>query len=304
MEVARSGSINATAQQLFISQQGVSDALKRMEQELGVKLLNRSKTGISLTFDGEQIYRYAQEVVEAYDKIEAYILGHQAGREEDSVLSILTNPMSMSAFMPEFLERLESVFSFSDLHCSDIASLEKMKQQVEGEDVDFGIFMLLQNDEKKILTRVSEKIKVYRLFVDELVACVSKNHPLAKHKSISATAFNQAKKVICDGAYSSELYTDSEAEYVTNNMDFQLNLLLKKNVVAVSTRYFFSKTFPEDAIAALPIKPAYKVCYYVMLPVREQYNEKTFKVLQILDHYVEEITGQKAEYNLNEWSIS
>ena len=33
LEVAHSGSINATAQHLFISQQGISEALKRMEQE-------------------------------------------------------------------------------------------------------------------------------------------------------------------------------------------------------------------------------------------------------------------------------
>ena len=42
LEVAQSGSINAVAQHLFISQQGISDALKRMENELGVVLFKRT----------------------------------------------------------------------------------------------------------------------------------------------------------------------------------------------------------------------------------------------------------------------
>lgn len=41
IEVAASESINATAQQRYISQQGLSDSLKRMEQELGIALLKK-----------------------------------------------------------------------------------------------------------------------------------------------------------------------------------------------------------------------------------------------------------------------
>lgn len=55
LEVAQSGSINAVAQHLFISQQGISDALKRMENELGVVLFKRSKMGITLTAGGGRI---------------------------------------------------------------------------------------------------------------------------------------------------------------------------------------------------------------------------------------------------------
>ena len=74
LEAAQSGSINAVAQHLFISQQGISDALKRMEKELGVVLFNRSKVGITLTPAGEGLYEYAHQVVQAYGQLENYVL--------------------------------------------------------------------------------------------------------------------------------------------------------------------------------------------------------------------------------------
>lgn len=54
IEVAASESINATAQQRYISQQGLSDSLKRMEQELGIALLKKDKTGAFIFNTGRQ----------------------------------------------------------------------------------------------------------------------------------------------------------------------------------------------------------------------------------------------------------
>lgn len=61
LEIADSGSIRMTAQNHFISQQGLSDAIKKMEEELGTQLLIRSKRGVTLSSEGTEVYKYLKK---------------------------------------------------------------------------------------------------------------------------------------------------------------------------------------------------------------------------------------------------
>lgn len=298
LEVARSGSINATAQHLFISQQGISDALKRMEQELGVTLLNRSKTGITLTPEGEKIYPYIIPVVKEYEKMEDYIFSLKVTPKpkNEQAIRILTNPLSMTVMIPDLLELLERKYPTSNFYCSDTVSLDKMVQQIQDANADLCIFMLMHLDAETMLQVFPDDVQVYALFEDELVACVSSDSETAQHKSISAAEFDQLEKVLCDGAYTSPRYSDTE--FVSNNIDFQLKLILKRKIAAVTIRYFFPRTFPNDAVTAVPIKPALKVRYYVMVP-KVKLNEEIINVLNVLAEYILDLTGQTVAYSTN-----
>ena len=53
IDISKTGSIRMTAKRLYISQQAVSESMKRLEKELNCILLNRSKNGVTLTDDGK-----------------------------------------------------------------------------------------------------------------------------------------------------------------------------------------------------------------------------------------------------------
>ncbi len=55
--VARCGNISAAASQLFISQPAISKSISRLEQNLGTVLFIRSSRGVSLTPEGELLFR-------------------------------------------------------------------------------------------------------------------------------------------------------------------------------------------------------------------------------------------------------
>lgn len=57
-KVADAGSISEAAKEMYVSQSAVSQSIKALEDSLGVKLLSRSKKGISLTKDGTTMYEY------------------------------------------------------------------------------------------------------------------------------------------------------------------------------------------------------------------------------------------------------
>ena len=65
--IAESGSINAVAHSMFVSQSSISVSVKELEQEMGITIFNRSSRGISLTSDGVEFLSYARQVVEQAD---------------------------------------------------------------------------------------------------------------------------------------------------------------------------------------------------------------------------------------------
>ncbi len=68
--VADSGGVTRAAGALHLTQSAVSMQLKRLEESLDVRLLDRSNRTISLTAEGAQLLRYAREMLSLND--EAY----------------------------------------------------------------------------------------------------------------------------------------------------------------------------------------------------------------------------------------
>lgn len=65
IETVESGSISEASKNLYISQQGLSDSLRRLESEIGIPILNRNKKGCSLTKQGENFYRMPKKRLKA-----------------------------------------------------------------------------------------------------------------------------------------------------------------------------------------------------------------------------------------------
>lgn len=69
IELERYGSITNAAKHLFISPQGLNKAIGVMESKAGVRLVERTKHGTSLTDDGRQFLSFAQATVQSYDEL-------------------------------------------------------------------------------------------------------------------------------------------------------------------------------------------------------------------------------------------
>ena len=70
VEVARIGSINKAAEQLYIAQPNLSRCIKELEAYLGIVIFDRTFKGMKLTPDGEEFIHYAQKVLSQIDDIE------------------------------------------------------------------------------------------------------------------------------------------------------------------------------------------------------------------------------------------
>ncbi|WP_165048850.1 MULTISPECIES: LysR family transcriptional regulator [unclassified Adlercreutzia] len=71
--LSQAGSFNRAAEELFISQQGLNRAITSLENELGAKLVTRSRKGARLTPQGEAFLAHARVIVSEYDALTAEI---------------------------------------------------------------------------------------------------------------------------------------------------------------------------------------------------------------------------------------
>lgn len=82
-DIYRAGSITAAAQQLFISQPALSADLKRLENELGVTLFDRTTSPISLTDAGRVYVQALEDIGKISDDLQTQLdelKGLRAGR--------------------------------------------------------------------------------------------------------------------------------------------------------------------------------------------------------------------------------
>lgn len=82
--IVRAGSFKSASKSVYISQQALSAAIKKMETEIGVDLFLRLNNGIVLTEAGKELHTVAQLVIQCLDQIAE--VGVQQGKYPINIL--------------------------------------------------------------------------------------------------------------------------------------------------------------------------------------------------------------------------
>jgi DNA-binding transcriptional LysR family regulator len=79
IEVAAVESLSRAAERLGISQPALSISMKRFEQEAGVTLFHRHKTGVKLTVGGQRLLIHAKKLIQLWEEVKysAYQAEHE-----------------------------------------------------------------------------------------------------------------------------------------------------------------------------------------------------------------------------------
>ncbi|NLS05366.1 LysR family transcriptional regulator [Rhizobium sp. P32RR-XVIII] len=76
--VAEQGSVTRAAQNLSISQSSVTEALKELENDLGVELFERHPRGLTITHNGHQFLRHATKILATVSDARTSFSGQQS----------------------------------------------------------------------------------------------------------------------------------------------------------------------------------------------------------------------------------
>jgi DNA-binding transcriptional LysR family regulator len=166
VRTVQEGSFSAAARTLDLSPSAVSKQISRLEDRLGVRLLNRTTRHISLTDEGRAFYERALRVVAEIGETEEWIAAHQ-GTVRGVLRVAATVPFAkyhVLPLLPEFLER------YPELEVS--AELSDRHVDLVEEGVDVGIRFTEQLSDPSLVAR--------KLAVNRRVICAAPSY-LERH---------------------------------------------------------------------------------------------------------------------------
>ncbi|MBK8187937.1 MAG: hydrogen peroxide-inducible genes activator [Cellvibrio sp.] len=172
------------ADRCYVSQPTLSIAVKKLEDELGVALFERTKSRVQPTPLGEQIIAQANLVLEQTAAIKDLA---DAGKDQ------LSSPLSVGAIftigpylLPKFIPHLQQIAQRMPLYVEE-GYTHNLRKKLRNGELDV-IIIALPFSEPDVVTQA--------LFEEPFVVLMPKNHPLAMQKKVLASELSDQKMLL------------------------------------------------------------------------------------------------------------
>ncbi len=257
IEVARSRSISHAAQNLFISQPSLSNAIKELEKEMGITIFSRTNKGISITQDGSEFLSYARQVVEQADLLENRYADTQPKQQHFSV-SAQHYAFAVSAFVRllKDYDREEYEFTLRETRTYEIiADVKNLRSEI-------GVLYLNAFNKKVISKFLREGDLVFHeLFVAKPHVFISSSNPLATRDYVTLADLDPYPYLSYEqGDYNSFYFSEEILSTLSRPKNIKVsdratlfNLLIGLNGYTISTGVISHKLNSKDIIA-VPLK--------------------------------------------------
>jgi DNA-binding transcriptional LysR family regulator len=189
VEVVRRGGFSQAAKVVFTTQSTVSKAVKQLETELGVALLDRRGHRSMLTPEGDVVYRRALKILAERDDLAAE-LDELRGLKKGTLRLGLPGGGSSDLFAPLFAiyrRRYPGVDIRLEEHLPN-----HLKEILLSGEIEFSVSAL----------PVSDEFECQELTNEPLVVLVSADHALARKKSTNLTDLQRLPFILFEKGFS------------------------------------------------------------------------------------------------------
>jgi len=173
LAVAEEGNFTQAAEKCFVTQPTLSMQVQKLEEELAVKLFNRSTKPISLTTIGEKIIKQAKIILKEARRMDDIVSMERGIVGGNFRLGII--PTIMPTLLPLFLNTFIKKFPKVNLKIEELNTAAIVEELKNGK-LDAGIAASPLEDSKLI-----EK----PLYYEPFVGYIPQTHPLSKLKSLN-----------------------------------------------------------------------------------------------------------------------
>ena len=286
--IAKYNSMNQAAKELFVSQPNMSETVRTLEEELGIKIFTRSNKGIIITPEGEEFLSYARQVVEQYSLLEHRYVDKQTRKKFSVSMQHYTFAVKAFVDMAKKYDIQEYEFAVRETKTYEVI-----------EDVSIGrseigiIFM--NNFNKAVLNKilVENKLDFTKLFDCKIYAYMWNKNPLTKKKKLTMDDLQSYPCLVFDQGRNSSFFLSEEVlstynydrKIVANDRATMLNLMKGLNGFTLC-----SGIICEDLNGS----------YYVAVPVSVKENmtigyitRKESTMSEIAKKYIKELTEFK-----------
>lgn len=176
--VAEELNFSKAALKLYTAQPSLSQQIKDLEEDVGVKLLNRTKRKVELTEEGAVFLEQARLTLAQADK--AVAMARQVSQAKQQMLRIGFVPVAEMKIFPYILPNLRVQNPDLKIELLSLNNNEQMRLLKKG-DLDLTFTRHNFN---------SDEIESQFVIREPLIFLLPKDHPLAKYERIPVRALN------------------------------------------------------------------------------------------------------------------
>lgn len=212
--IADCKSINKAATELFITQPSLSNTIKDLEEEIHLKLFERSNRGIILTPEGEEFLGYARQMLDHYRLIEERFVENATFKQKFSV-STQHYTFAVEAFIELAREFGMEEYEFA-IHET---KTKEVIDNVRTHKSELGI--LYQNEfNEKFLSKIlrDNELEFVPLFDCRIYVYLGRDNPLAGRERVDLEDLQQYPCLSFEQGDSNSFYF---AEEVLSTADYR-----------------------------------------------------------------------------------
>lgn len=202
--VAELSSFRKAAETVHISQPAFSRRIDKLEQALGVRLLDRSTRRVTLTTVGREFARTVQQLL---DDLEGALLGIRgAASTRLSEVTVACVPSTVYYFMSEVIRRYHEAYPRVRVRIFDASANEVLAAVSRGE-ADFGLNFIGSQE---------PDIEFKPLLEERFVAACRRDHPLASRRRVTWTELGQHDFIAVSKSSGNRLLLDQALAHVAH----------------------------------------------------------------------------------------
>ncbi|MDX1379855.1 MAG: LysR substrate-binding domain-containing protein [Xanthomonadales bacterium] len=170
----------------FVSQPTLSTQIKKLEEELGIQLVERSPKMIMLTPVGEEIANRARLVLRDIEQIRT--VARRSSNPAEGVLRLGLFPTLAPYFLPHVVPEVRRRYPLLRLQLAEEKTEDTVRMLQQGQ-LDAALLALPVND---------EGMEVEVLFEEPFVLALPADHPLAAHAEVTLSDLEGAELLLLE----------------------------------------------------------------------------------------------------------
>lgn len=183
IKVSETGSYTRAAEQLSLTQPAVSQHIRALEGELGIRIFERVSNELRITHEGEMAIKYAKRMLSLYNNLQRDLTSEK--RQLTQLTVGITHTAESNAISEALAKYVNNHEGVTVKIITD--TLSNLYDKVKNYELDFAIVEGKLNH---------PSLRYLMLDTDCLVLAVSPNHRLAKQSMVTISALKKEKMIL------------------------------------------------------------------------------------------------------------
>jgi DNA-binding transcriptional LysR family regulator len=256
VDIAETGSITATVERFFMSQQAVSKNIRQLEREYGIELLRRSNNVVVFTEEGEAFVEFARRVLTDETNLKQQFLMKQEAENDCMNVKICSTSAVTNIVLPRIIAKFDAQQKLLSLNLSLTDNPDAIFSQVLNGECDLGLISFNEEELRRKYHDSLQALELQILAHDEILAVMDQRYYDGIHNYLPNETFRK-RRVTLYSLIPIELFRSMNLVY-SNDADFHRGMLEHAGAVVVMPGLAYQYFFNSRRYVALPMEDSIK----------------------------------------------